>query len=458
MIMDFLVDAFREQPERPAIVWHDHEYTYGDLARRIDDTLETLHAHRVPVGAAVALEAGYSPAGVASLLALAEHGCIAVPLAIENEQKKEEYRELSSAEFALVVDGMDEWRIVSTGRTATHDLYTRLREAGHPGLVLYSSGSTGKSKAAVHDFVRLLAKFRKRRKDFRTLAFLMFDHIGGIDALFYALSNMSCVVTVAQRTPDAICAAIERHGVQVLPTTPTFMNLLALSEAYRRHDTSSVKYVAYGSEVMTSTTLARTREMFPNAILQQKFGTTETGALRSKSRDSESNWVKLGGDEHAIRVVDGILQIKAESAMLGYLNAPNPFTDDGWFITGDAVETDGDYVRIVGRRSDIVNIGGEKVYPAEVESTIQELANIEDVTVHGEPNAFAGSILVARVRLSTPESLASVTQRIQLHCLSRLQRYKVPAKVILDGQHRHGERFKKSRLTTPNTDGIADRG
>ena len=69
--------------------------------------------------------------------------------------------------------------------------------------------------------------------------------------------------------------------------------------------------------------------------------------------------------------------------MLGYLNAPSPFTDDGWFMTGDAVEQDGEYLRIRGRQSEIINVGGEKVHPAEVESAIQGIENVLEVTVYG---------------------------------------------------------------------------
>jgi long-chain acyl-CoA synthetase len=68
---------------------------------------------------------------------------------------------------------------------------------------------------------------------------------------------------------------------------------------------------------------------------------------------------------------DGLLEIKAKSAMRGYLNAESPFTPDGWFKTGDAVEVDGEYIKILGRKSELINVGGEKVYPAEVESVIQ---------------------------------------------------------------------------------------
>ena len=69
----------------------------------------------------------------------------------------------------------------------------------------------------------------------------------------------------------------------------------------------------------------------------QTHGLSEVGILRSKSEDSNSLWVKIGGEDYQTRIKD-MLEIKAKSAMLGYLNAPSPFTKDGWFMTGDKVE------------------------------------------------------------------------------------------------------------------------
>ena len=101
-------------------------------------------------------------------------------------------------------------------------------------------------------------------------------------------------------------------------------------------------------------------------------------------------------------MVDGLLEIKAQSAMLGYLNAPSPFTEDGWFITGDAVEVDGEYFRILGRQSEMINVGGEKVYPAEVESVLQLMDGVEEVMVNGEENAITGQIVRAKGGGSPP--------------------------------------------------------
>ena len=91
------------------------------------------------------------------------------------------------------------------------------------------------------------------------------------------------------------------------------------------------------------------------------------------------------------RIVDSILQIKADSAMFGYLNAPSPFTDDGYFITGDAVEQDGEYLKILGRKSELINVGGEKVYPQEVENVMLRFPGVQEVLVFGEKNLILGN-------------------------------------------------------------------
>jgi acyl-CoA synthetase (AMP-forming)/AMP-acid ligase II len=167
--------------------------------------------------------------------------------------------------------------------------------------------------------------------------------------------------------------------------------------------------------------------------------------LRSKSRSSDSLWVKLGGEGFQTRVVDEILQIKADSAMLGYLNAPSPFTDDGWFITGDKVEVDGDYFRILGRESEIINVGGQKVYPAQVESVVQEMPEVAEVSVYGEKNIMVGQIPCATVRLRQPRDPRQFHRELRQFCRQRLQEFQIPVRVRLVENSLHGERFKKNR-------------
>jgi acyl-CoA synthetase (AMP-forming)/AMP-acid ligase II len=220
---------------------------------------------------------------------------------------------------------------------------------------------------------------------------------------------------------------------------------MLLSGAYENYDMKSLKIISYGTEPMPESTLKKLKMTFSDVKLVQTYGLIELGVLRSKSEKDDSLWVKVGGEGYQTRIVDGLLQIKAKSAMLGYLNAPNPFTDDGWFITGDEVLQKGDYIKILGRKSEIINVGGEKVYPQEVENVILEMGTIEDVTVYGEVNALVGNIVCAKVKLLKDEDQKIFISRLKEYCKERLQNFKVPVKVNIMNERQYGERFKKIR-------------
>ena len=448
MVLDFLLQVWTDNHDREAIIWRDEAYTYGWLIERFGAWKRTLENEKIARTSVTVLEADFSPNAVALFFALLDHSCILVPRTASVKAKRDEFVSIAQGEFSFAIDDRDFVSIKRLSYTAEHPLYTQLRNNGHPGIVLFSSGSTGESKAAVHDMVPLLDKFKQRRPSLRTIAFLLYDHIGGVNTMLHTLSNAGCIITVQERHPDVVLEAIEKYKAELLPTSPTFLNLVLMTEAYKRHDLSSLKTISYGTEPMPEFTLRRFHELFPRLNLQQTYGLSELGILRSKSKDANSLWVKIGGEGFETRVVDGTLQIKARSAMLGYLNAPSPFTEDGWFNTGDVVEVDGDHIRFLGRKSEVINIGGEKVYPAEVESVIEELPSIAQAVVYGEKNAITGSIVCADV---TPSAAAAqldhkeVISSIKQHCRDRLQKYKVPVKVKIVTESHYTERFKKSR-------------
>ena len=199
---------------------------------------------------------------------------------------------------------------------------------------------------------------------------------------------------------------------------------------------------------MSSATLTHLHAALPNVQLKQTYGLSELGILQTKSQGSGSVWLRVGGAGYETKVIDNVLWIRSESAMLGYLNWPSPFDVDGWFNTGDAVEVDGEWLRILGRKSEIINVGGEKVYPAEVENVLQEVENIRDAAVIGRANPVSGQVVLARVVLREPEPIDQVLRRIRRHCRGRLEPYKVPAVVEVRDEPFHGDRFKKMRNQT----------
>ena len=448
MYGDFLLQAFERSPRSAALIWQNRSYSYGELLQLYSSVTSRLANEGLPGGAVVSLEADFSPTAVATLLALLQRQSVVVPLTSSVEIQKPHFREVAEVEFVVTVAGAtDHLEVVKTGRTAGHLLLQRLKSVGHPGLVLFSSGSTGTNKAAVHDFVPLLEKFRTPRNSKRMISFLLFDHIGGVNTLLYCLSNAGCLITVPDRSPETVAKTIQDHRAEVLPTSPTFLNLLILSEAYKRYSLDSLSLITYGTEPMPASTLKRVNELFPHVRLQQTYGLSELGILRSRSKSDDSLWVKVGGEGFETRVVDGMLEIKAASAMLGYLNASSPFTDDGWFKTGDLVEIEGEYVRFLGRKSEMINVGGEKVYPAEVENVLQTMEGVSDVVVTGESNPIVGNAVRAVVHISTDETLEQFRKRMREFCKGKLPPFKVPQRVELSRTPMHSERFKKVRPT-----------
>ncbi len=445
MFLDFIDRIAAENSAADAIIWRDDGYSYHWLRQRWSAWRQELRQRAVSPSTVVLLEADFSPNAVALLLALIEAGAIVVPLTSALAARKREFGEIAQGELEISIDQDDKAVFRDRDPRADHALYDQLRANRHPGLVLFSSGSTGTSKAALHDLVPLLEKFKVRRHRLRAITFLLFDHIGGFNTLLYTLANGGCLVTARERSPDAVLEAVAKHRVELLPTSPTFINLILLSEAYKRHSLKSLRTVTYGTEPMPRSTLRRFHQLFPEIRLLQTYGLSEVGILRSQSKSADSLWLRLGGEGFETRVVDGLLEIKAASAMLGYLNAPSPFTEDGWFATGDAVEVDGEFYRILGRASEIINVGGEKVYPAEVESVIQEMDNVRDVTVRGEKNPITGEIVCARVTLREDEPTKAFARRLKRFCAERLERYKVPVKVALTEEVQYGIRFKRQR-------------
>ena len=443
---DSLLARWEESSQATAVIAPRASCTFAELIALTRTRIDDLGRHGIHPGTIVGVEGEFSPASIALLVALTSVGAVAVPHTSRDESATRERREsLAQVEIRCRVDPLtDAVSFEPTGRSARHALYDELRGRDRAGLVLFTSGTSGEPKAAVHDMTPLLEKFAMPRPARTTLGFLLFDHMGGINTVLHTLANGATLVAISDRSPEGVCRLVEEHRVELLPTTPTFINLLLLSGANRRHDLNSLQVISYGAEPMSEATLLRLRGAFPKVKLQQTYGMIEVGVLRSKSADDGSLWVRIGGDGFDTRVVDGMLEVQSRSMLLGYLNTSAPITPDGWFQTGDVVEQDGEYLRFLGRDSDLINVGGEKVYPAEVEGTIESMEQVAEAIVYGEPHAFVGQIVCARVvPAAGTEGLAREVKRF---CGERLERFKVPVKVEVVADTLTGTRVKKPRL------------
>src|SRR5207248_2342437 len=133
-------------------------------------------------------------------------------------------------------------------------------------------------------------------------------------------------------------------------------------------------------------------------------------------------------------------------AMEGYLNYPNPFSEDGWFDTGDLVDTDGEFLTFKGRKSNVINVGGQKVYPAEIENVLLGLPPVRDALVSAKANCLTGSVVVAHIVLRDDGSGPTTVQQIREECEKQLPRFMVPAEFHVVSQLEYSAQYKKVRI------------
>jgi acyl-CoA synthetase (AMP-forming)/AMP-acid ligase II len=444
--MEWLIERFRSAPERMAFIHEGREVSYGDVVASIDDFYKNVQDVGIQRGDTVVVLGDYSPEVFCMIMALGRNRSIVIPLTRTSVVEESVALAVSGCDWYVEFDAAGHNASISRrGLKTNNSLLNEFRQRGTPGMVLFSSGSTGKPKGILHDFNQVAEKFRKQRVPVTAIPFLMIDHFGGINTILAITSSLGTVVTVEDRSVANICAAIEKYKVELLPATPSFLTLLMASNQQSKYDLSSLKRITYGTEVMPQSTLDRVRVQFPGVDLLQTYGLSEVGVLRSQSREDGSLWVRVGGEGFQTKVVDGVLWIKSKYAMVGYLNASSEFDADGWFNTQDQVEVDGEYFRILGRVTDLINVAGQKVYPAEVENLILGIDNVQDVAVFGEHHNLLGQIVVAKVVLFQPEALDSVKKRVRQACLAKLAAFKVPAKVLIAEGALYSIRQKKIR-------------
>ena len=443
MFIDFILERFKGNLQREAVIWNDTVYTYQELLAKYEFWYNFLKKN-THEGSVVGVRADYNPDSIGLMLALIRNCNIFVPFSYANKDIDEKIKS-AEVEYYIRFSPDGEYEFTKTAIHATHELLREIQTRKHPGVIVFSSGSTGKPKAALHDFTHLLNKFKVQRETLRTITFLLFDHWGGINTLLYILSNIGTIGVPDVRSAEEVCAFIAKYKIELLPTTPTFINLILISKAFEKYDISSLKVVSYGTEMMPESTLKAFNSLFPHISLKQTYGLTELGVLRTKSESNDSLWLKVGGEDYQTKVVDDILFIKAKTSILGYLNAPTPFDAEGWYNTGDRVEQKGDWIRFLGRESDIINVGGQKVFPAEVESVLMQIENINEAAVYGTKNPIMGNVVAAKVILDQEESLNSVKNKIRKFCKDKLESYKIPVHIEIVKETSVSERFKKVR-------------
>jgi len=442
-----IIERMRRTEAQTALFCNGHSYSYREFMEMVDDWTARLPDYHIGRGTICGFVAEYSPQVCALVFALMQAKAVLVPFTAAIEHELPEFIRIAGVECLFRFDSDDSWTFEVCSNPVQNDLTSSFLARDVPGLIVFTSGSTGKPKGILQDCERVMRKFVERRQGWVTVLFLMLDHFGGFNTLLSTFAYGGTGVCLSDRNPETVCRVIEQSRATLLPTTPTFINLLIASRCYKNFDLSSVELITYGTEVMPAATLAKVKEIFPNARVKQTYGLSELGVLRSKSERDDSVWVKIGGEGFETRIVDDILWIRSEANMVGYLNAPSPIDSDGWMCTGDHVEVRGDYMRILGRKSEMINVGGQKVFPTEIENVLLEADNVREATVVGVSHPVMGHVVKARISLDEPEDQFQLAERLRKHCMERMAKYKVPVKFeIVHEDEQRSARFKKNRI------------
>ncbi|MCW5732168.1 MAG: long-chain fatty acid--CoA ligase [Alphaproteobacteria bacterium] len=418
-------------PRRPFLLGREMELSLADVLAAAVPGLGEVRA-----GDVVALVGDFDAPSILALLRLIEAGAVIMPLTRATQADHDYFLASGLADLAIEDGAVRRLR----QERAAHPLLDELRRHGHPGLILFSSGTTGRPKAILHDFSRFLARYRTPRPTLRTLSFLLFDHIGGINTLLHTLFNGGQVVVPSGRMPEAVLADIRDFAVELLPTTPTFLRMLLIGGLLEEGLPASLRAITYGTERMDEGTLRRLCALLPRVDFRQTYGMSELGILRVRTRARDQLWMQVGGEGVETRIEAGRLFLRAAGRMLGYLNAPSPFDAEGWYDTRDLVEQDGGWLRIVGRVSETISVGGLKFLPGEVERVALAHPDMRQARAVGVANPITGQHveLTCELRPGAQADRAALREWFR----ARLPEHMRPHRIRF-GEVAVGHRFKR---------------
>ena len=456
-----LVEATaRCHPERTALLWDGGSLTWAALDLRAGGVARSLAARGVAPGDRLALSLPNGWPFVAALLGGLKLGVTVVPLnpLLTAEERA---RILAHLRPRLVVD-----------EVGTEEAPRASGAAPGPALILYTSGSTGEPKGALLSHAATAFSSRSwagpvmaLTPEDRVLAVLPFSHSYGLNgALLAPLLAGATVVLLERFSPEEVLSAIARHRVTVFPGVATMFRRVLDASALASADLSSLRLALSGAAPCPWELSQEWRRRTGVRILRG-YGMTELFRPISYVAGDPTDLPDAIGRPVPgveVRVVDeagqalpagevGELWIKSPAAMDGYLDAPEAtraVLEDGWFKTGDLVTVSPEtFVRIEGRRRELILRGGYSVFPGEVETALLTHPAVSEAAVIGVAHAELGEEVVAFATLR-----AGATARpdeLIAHCRERLAAYKYPRQVVIVDQLPKGATGKvlKSRLT-----------
>lgn len=400
-MIELLRAAAAKDPEQVAIVSATGPVTYAELVTRAEQTAAALQARGVTRFAALDSD----PAVVWTLLAagslIGAESCVYPPAAPNSDiaMLRERFGHallITTREQPGLGDVARPDELLGDGRLSAEP------PAGPRPLLILTSGTTGPSKAAVHDWARVLrmADGVQPTPEHRWLLAYGLNQFGGLQILIHVAAAMATLVAGESFRPRDGLAATRRWGVTHASGTPTFWRFLLAELRGDGGPTPPLRQVSLSGEAVPASLLEQLKQAFPQARLSQIYGATEMGqtiTVRDGRAGLPLSFLEDG--EVTFKVVDDELWVRTRSAMLGYFGERSDASDaaDAWRPTGDLVEIVDDRIEFRGRKTEVINVGGVKIHPLPIEELVCRVDGVALARVFGRPNAMVGHIVALEV-------------------------------------------------------------
>jgi acyl-CoA synthetase (AMP-forming)/AMP-acid ligase II len=401
VLIELLRQAAAEVPDQPVVISADRSLTYAHCLGRSEAIARGLHARSIERAACVVHDVGDLVALLCASSATGMEACV-YPDAVDETVIR---GHATAFEHPVVVSDR---RLALTSPPDVVSLGDLAGEGGElpaPGkrapVLILTTGTTGRQKAARHDWARLVEPARRRQARPGTRWLLAYNpsQFAGLQIIMHALASRATLVVARSRQPGDALDAMRDLGVTHASGTPTFWRMVTSMLDRESVRELRLEQITLGGEAVPEWLLDELRRLFPSAHISQVYASTEFGSALSV-RDGRSglpvSLLDRGADADVqFRVVDGELQSRSRVGMLGYHGDRD--AGDGWRPTGDLVEISDDRIHFVGRASDTINVGGVKVHPLPVEEAVGALDGVELARAYGRPNPVTGQIVAVDV-------------------------------------------------------------
>ena len=329
----------------------------------------------------------------------------------------------------LVTDGeaMDGLKTVTISATLRPSINLPPPRASE--WVMFTSGTTGAPKMVAHTLEALTGAIKPAGEGIVWGTFYDIRRYGGLQIFLRAvLGDASLILSDADETIADFLGRLGRDGITHLTGTPSHWRRALMSPAIAQ---VNPRYVRLSGEIADQAVLDNLQERFPAAAMGHAYASTEAGVGFEVTDGREGFPASLVGGSGPVemRVVDGSLQIRSSRTASRFIGSAEALVEDGFVDTGDMVELRSDRYYFVGRRGGIINVGGLKIHPEEVEAVINRHPAVRLSRVTGRKNPITGAIVVAEIVLDGAHDGAAIQEEVLRECRASLKPFQVPAMV-----------------------------